>query len=291
MPSPEPPSAEPPSPYAQHLDRTAANHVPLSPLSFLARTASVFPDHTAVIHGRIRRSWAETHERCRRVAASLAALGVGTDDTVAVMAPNIPELFEAHLAVPMTGGVLNALNTRLDAATIAFILDHGEAKVLITDTGIAHRRRGGAGAMPLPADRSSTSRMPRGRAAPGWATRTYEDLVAGGDPAIRLVAARRRMERRSPSTTPRARPATRRASSTHHRGAYLNAVGNVSDLGHAPPPGLSLDAADVPLQRLVLSLDHHRARRHHVCLRRVEAKAIYDAIADHGSPICAVRRS
>src|SRR5215467_12431736 len=121
------------NPYDTDLDRNAANYVPLSPLGFLQRAAAVFPQRPAVVHGTRRYSWAETYGRCRRLASALAKRGIGKGDTVAVMAPNIPEAFEAHFGVPMAGAVLNALNVRLDAETIAFILGHGEAKVLITD--------------------------------------------------------------------------------------------------------------------------------------------------------------
>src|SRR5438552_14960302 len=125
------------NPYEIGLDRNAANYVPLTPLTFLERSASVFPSRTSVIHGERRYTWAETQERCRRLASALRRRGVGRGDTVAVMAPNVPELLEAHFGVPMAGAVLNALNIRLDAETIAFILRHGDAKVLITDTEFA----------------------------------------------------------------------------------------------------------------------------------------------------------
>src|SRR6516225_2792426 len=125
------------NPYEMGLDKNAANYVPLSPIGFLARSAAIYPNRLAVVHGKRRYSWCEALERCRRLASALAARGIGRGDTVAVMAPNIPEAFEAHFGVPMAGAVLNALNIRLDPATIAFILRHGEAKVMITDTEFA----------------------------------------------------------------------------------------------------------------------------------------------------------
>src|SRR6266571_5656784 len=121
-------------PYEAGLDKNPANFVALSPIGFLLRSAAVYPERTAVIHGERRYTWHQSLERCRRLASALAARGVGRGDTVALMAPNIPEAFEAHFGVPMAGAVLNALNIRLDPDTIAFILRHGEAKVLITDT-------------------------------------------------------------------------------------------------------------------------------------------------------------
>src|SRR5690242_12360235 len=124
-------------PYESGLNKNAANYVPLTPISFLLRSASVYPNRLAVVHGERRYSWCEVVERCRRLAAALTARGVGRGDTVAVMAPNIPETFEAHFGVPMAGAVLNTLNIRLDPATVAFIVQHGEAKVLITDSEFA----------------------------------------------------------------------------------------------------------------------------------------------------------
>ncbi len=119
--------------YATGLDQCAANHVALTPISFLARAAHVHPERIACIHGARRTTYDELYKRARRLASALAARGIGPGDTVSVMAPNVPALLEAHYAVPMLGAVLNAINTRLDAATIAHILDHGEAKLVITD--------------------------------------------------------------------------------------------------------------------------------------------------------------
>src|SRR6516162_6491502 len=125
------------NPYEIGLDKNAANYVPLTPIGFLTRSASVYPDRLAVAYGERRYSWRQAFERCRRLAAALAAGGIRRGDTVALMAPNIPEAFEAHFGVPMAGAVLNALNIRLDPDTIAFILRHGEAKALISDTEFA----------------------------------------------------------------------------------------------------------------------------------------------------------
>src|SRR5258705_7558510 len=122
------------NPFERDLDRNAANYTPLTPLSLIARTAYTYPEHLAVLHGDRRYSWAETYTRSRRLASALSRAGVGIGDTVAVMAANTPEMVDAHFGVPMTGGVLNTLNTRLDAEAIAFMLEHGGAKVLVTDT-------------------------------------------------------------------------------------------------------------------------------------------------------------
>ena len=120
-------------PYDTGLDRNPANYAPLSPLSFLARTAEVYPDGIAVVHGDSQATWGEIYRRARKLASALVRRGVGVGDTVAVMAPNTPAMFEAHFGVPMSGAVLNTLNTRLDAEAIAFMLNHGEAKALLTD--------------------------------------------------------------------------------------------------------------------------------------------------------------
>src|SRR5690242_2535499 len=123
--------------FEQDLSRNAANFAPITPLAFLERTAEVYPDRLAVVHGPLRRTWAEVFARCRQLASALAQRGIGRGDTVAVMLPNTPPMVEAHYGVPMAGAVLNALNTRLDAAALAFMLDHGEAKALITDREFA----------------------------------------------------------------------------------------------------------------------------------------------------------
>ena len=119
--------------YSIGLDKTPANYVPLTPLSFLARSAAVYPDHVSTVYEGRSFTWAQTYERCRRFASWLAGRGIGHGDTVAAMLPNIPAMNEVHFAVPMAGAVLNALNIRLDAPSIAFQLDHGGAKIILVD--------------------------------------------------------------------------------------------------------------------------------------------------------------
>src|SRR5687768_10976933 len=119
--------------YERDLGKTAANYAPLTPLSFLERAAYVYPNQISIIHGAQRFTWKQTYARCRRLASALAKRGIGVGDTVAVMLPDIPAMVEAHFGVPMTGATLNTLNTRLDAEAIGFMLEHGEAKVLLTD--------------------------------------------------------------------------------------------------------------------------------------------------------------
>ena len=121
------------NPYNTDLDRNPANYQPLTPLTFLERAASVFPEHTAIIHGAIRRNYAEFYRRSRQLASALSDKGIGRGDTVSVMLANTPAMLESHYGVPMCGAVLHSINTRLDPATIAYQLDHSEAKVLIVD--------------------------------------------------------------------------------------------------------------------------------------------------------------
>src|SRR5436309_5839260 len=175
------------NPYEIGLEKNAANYVPLSPIGFLLRSAAVYPNRLAVVHGERRCSWREALPRCRRLASALAARGVGRGDTVALMAPNIPEAFEAHFGVPMAGAVLNALNIRLDAATIAFILRHGEAKVLITDTEFSPVIKDALAQLeerPIVIHIADVAGP--GGARPGEID--YEDWLAAGDPAFPGVA-------------------------------------------------------------------------------------------------------
>jgi fatty-acyl-CoA synthase len=123
--------------FDQDLPQTPANHAPISPLSFIERTAEVYPSRLAIVHGDLRQDWASTYRRARQLASALTQAGIGKNDTVAVMLPNTPPMVEAHFGIPMAGAVLNALNTRLDPETVAFMLDHGEAKAVIVDPEFA----------------------------------------------------------------------------------------------------------------------------------------------------------
>jgi fatty-acyl-CoA synthase len=276
-------------PYEQDLDRNAANYAPLTPLSFLARTAAVWPRRLAVVHGARRYAWAEVDERARRLASALARAGVGRGDTVAAMLANTPEMIEMHFGVPMTGAVLNALNTRLDADAIAFMLDHGGAKVLVTDTEFA------------PTIRAALARLahrPRvidvddalGPGGERLGGDEYEACLAGGDPAFAW---------QPPDDEWRAIALNYTSGTTgnpkgvvyHHRGAYLNAVSNIVDWGmprHAvylwTLPMFHCNGWCFPWTIAALAGTN-------VCLRRVEAKAVFDAIREHrvthycGAPI------
>ena len=120
--------------FSVNLDKNNANYVPLTPLTFIERTKDVYPDYESIVYGKRNYTWLETYKRCIKFASALEKHGIGLGDTVSVIAANTPEIFEAHYSIPMTGGVINTINTRLEAETIAYILDHSDAKLLITDT-------------------------------------------------------------------------------------------------------------------------------------------------------------
>ena len=170
--------------FDQHLPRTEANYAPLTPLSFIERTAEVYPERLAIVHGDLRQSWGQTYERCRRLASSLRRAGIARNDTVAVLLPNTPPMVEAHFGVPMAGAVLNALNTRLDPEAVAFMLDHGEAKAVIVDPeftptlerALALRKS----AAPLLLIEVEDALY--GPAAQPLGGTRYEDFIAAGDP-------------------------------------------------------------------------------------------------------------
>jgi fatty-acyl-CoA synthase len=266
------------NPYDLNLDRNAANYVALSPLTYLARTAAVFPNRTAVIHGALRRSWGETAERCRRLASALAAWGIGRGDTVAIMAPNIPELLEAHFGVPMTGGVLNALNTRLDAATIAFILKHGEAKLLIADREFSPVIAEALALLDAPPPVIDID-DPLAQGGELLGEMDYEAFIGAGDPAFAGVFPADEWQAIALNYTS-GTTGNPKGVVYHHRGAYLNAIGNT----------LAWEMPQHPVYLWTLPMFHCNGwcfpwgitalAGTHVCLRRVDARSIYAAIAE-----------
>jgi fatty-acyl-CoA synthase len=268
-----------PHAYDTDLDRNPANYVPLTPISFLGRAALAHPDRTAVVYGEVKRSWRETAERCRRLASALSRRGVGKNDTVAVMAPNIPEAFEATYGVPMAGAVLCALNTRLDAGAIAFQLRHSETKVLLADREYGPVVRAALAQLDAPplvvdiVDPACTD-GPVGDL-------TYDELLAGGDPAWAGVMPGDEWDAVALNCTS-GTTGDPKGVVTHHRGAYLNALGNVVTwaLPHHPVylwtlPMFHCNGWCFPWTITAMAGTH-------VCLRRVVAREIYAAIADHG---------
>ncbi|NBS47540.1 MAG: acyl-CoA synthetase, partial [Betaproteobacteria bacterium] len=269
--------------YDQHLPRTPANFAPISPLSFLERTAEVYPERLAVVHGSLRRSWAEVYARCRQLASALRTHGIGKNDTVAVMLPNTPPMVEAHFGVPMAGAVLNSLNTRLDAETIAFMLDHGEAKAVIVDpefAGVMQKaialRQGKAPLLVIDVeDVLYTGAVQR------IGSITYDAFVASGDPnfAWELPADEWDAIALNYTSGTTGNP---KGVVYHHRGAAANAISNI----------LEWDMPKHAVYLWTLPMFHCNgwcfpwtvaARAGvNVCLRRVEAQAIFDAMREHG---------
>jgi len=219
-----------PSPYEQDLDRNPANHAPLTPLTFIEWSASVYPQRTAVIHGARRFSWSETYARARRLASALARRGIGTGDTVAAMLANTPEMYECHFGVPMVGAVLNTLNMRLDADAIAFMLGHGEAKVLITDREFAGTIAGALKKLdrkPIVVDVDDPEYDGPGSRL---GDTDYEGLLAGGDPAFAWQPPADEWQAIALNYTS-GTTGNPKGVVYSHRGAYLNGVGNILTWG------------------------------------------------------------
>ena len=269
--------------FDRDLPRTEANFAPFSPLSFIERTAEVYPDRLAVVHGELRQTWGETYARCRRLASALQRAGIGKNDTVAVMLPNTPPMVEAHFGVPMAGAVLNALNTRLDPEAIAFMLDHGEAKVVIVDPEFS-----------LTLKKALTMRQTTTPllvidvedalftgSAERIGTSTYEAFLASGDPAFAWSLPADEWDAIALNYTS-GTTGNPKGVVYHHRGAAMNAVSNV----------MEWDMPKHAVYLWTLPMFHCNgwcfpwtvaARAGvNVCLRRVEAQAIFDAMRNHG---------
>jgi fatty-acyl-CoA synthase len=269
-----------PNHYDTQLDKNPANYAPLTPLVFLEWAADVFPRRLAVVHGRRRYTWAQTAERCRRLASALSARGVGAGDTVAVMAPNTPEMYEAHFGVPMTGAVLNTLNTRLDAESIAFMLDHGEARVVLVDRELAPVMKA---ALAIVARKPLVVRIDDSEYdGPGerLGEVEYEAFLASGEPLYR---------RREPSDEWQAialcytsgTTGNPKGVVTHHRGAHLNAIGNILTWGM---PRHAVYLWTLPMFHCngwCFPWSLAASAGTNVCLRRVEAAQMLRLIREH----------
>jgi fatty-acyl-CoA synthase len=270
--------------YEQDLDRNAANFVALSPVSFVERSAEVFGDLPAVVHGRRRYAWAQCRDRSARLAAALRALGVERGSTVGVMLANTPEMVEAHYAVPALNAVLNTLNTRLDAALLAWQMNHCEAKVLITDREFAptiaqalELLKAQHGRTPVVIDVCDSEYTGAGDRL---GEHEYESLLQSHDPLPRLEGPRDEWDAIAVSYTS-GTTGDPKGVVTHHRGAYLNAVCNAATwtMPHFPKylwtlPMFHCNGWCFPWTVALLGGTH-------VCLRKVEAKAIFDAMRDH----------
>jgi len=266
--------------FAEGLDRRDANFAPLTPLSLLARTASIWPERIAIIHGDRRTTWRGCDQRSRRLASALERRGVGRGDTVAAMLANTPEMIEAHFGVPMLGAVLNTLNTRLDAEALAFMLDHGEARVLLTDTEFSPVMKAALALVkrrPLVIDIVDVL----GPGGELLGDSDYEALLAEGDSAYEWQPPDDEWDAISLNYTS-GTTGNPKGVVYHHRGAYLNAIANIVDWGM---PRHSVYLWTLPLFHCngwCFAWTMAANAGTSVCLRRVEAAAIFDAIRTHG---------
>jgi fatty-acyl-CoA synthase len=267
--------------YDLGLDKTPANYVPLTPLSFLARAAAVYPNHTSAVYEGRTFTWSETYARCRRFASFLAKRNIGRGDTVAAMLPNIPAMNELHFAVPMAGAVLNALNIRLDAASIAFQLDHGGARLILVDPEFAGVITEALtlmkGARPAVIDVDDKAFIGGKRIG----ELEYEEALAQGDPAFTAIMPDDEWQAIALSYTS-GTTGNPKGVVTHHRGAYLNAVSNIlaSNLGQHPVylwtlPMFHCNGWCFPWTIAATAGVN-------VCLRKVDPAKIFELIPMHG---------
>ena len=278
------------NPYASGLGKNSANYAPLTPLSFIERSATVYPNRLSVIHGQRRYTWAQSYQRSRRLASALASRKVGAGDTVAVMLNNTPEMFECHFGVPMTGAVLNTMNTRLDAESIAFMLNHGEASVLIADreySPMVKRALELLGRDLLVIDVDDPEYHGPGERL---GRVDYEAFIDGGDAGFAWKPPADEWDAISLNYTS-GTTGNPKGVVYHHRGAYLNALSNIVSWGMPPQsvylwtlPMFHCNGWCFPWTMAANSGTN-------VCLRRIEAKLILDAIREHrvthycGAPI------
>jgi fatty-acyl-CoA synthase len=275
--------------YLTGLNKNAANYTPLTPLTFLERAAYVYPDRPSIVHGAQRFTWRETYARCRRLASALSRHGIGRNDTVAVIVPNIPGMVEAHFGVPMCGAVLSTLNTRLDAGTIAFMLRHGGARVLLTDAEFAPTTAQALAQLdpkPLVIDIDDPEFDSRTRIG----EMTYEAFLEQGDPDYAWQNPLDEWDAISLNYTS-GTTGDPKGVVTHHRGAYLNALSNIINWSM---PQFASYLWTLPMFHCngwCFPWSVAERAGVNVCLRRVEAGAILDAIRTHdithmcGAPI------
>jgi fatty-acyl-CoA synthase len=278
------------SPYDTDLNRNPANFQPLTPLTFLARAAAVYPDHPAIIHGARSFTYRDFYARTRRLASALARRGIKRGDTVAAVLANTPPMLEAHYGVAMAGGVLNTINTRLDAAIIAFTLDHGDAKVLITDreySRVVNQALGACKTKPLVIDYDDPEFT-----GPGdrLGEIEYEDFLRGGDPDFAWLMPADEWDAISLNYTS-GTTGDPKGVVYHHRGAYLLAMANVITCGMGKHPVYLWTLPMFHCNGWCFTWTLSVVAGTHICLRAVRAPAMYDAIVTHkvthlcGAPI------
>ena len=268
-----------------NIAKTQANYVELSPMSFLKRVERVYPDYTSIIHGTKSFTWKQTCERCRRLASALTRRGISRGDTVAVVASNTPEMNECHFGIPMSGAVILAINTRLDAAAVAFSLEHSEAAFLITDTEFAPMVREALKLIqrPIPVIDICDSEMPHYNTADQRLSDTdYEQLLEEGDVEFEMKGPRDEWDPIALGYTS-GTTGNPKGVVTHHRGAYLNAMSNIVgwDLGHHPRylwtlPMFHCNGWCFPWTLAAVGGTS-------ICLRKVTAEGMFRAIAVEGA--------
>ncbi|RKQ73168.1 acyl-CoA synthetase [Oceanibaculum indicum] len=276
--------------YERDLDRCSANHVALSPLSFLERSALVYPDKIAVIHGKSSYSYRDLRARCGRLAAALAARGIGAGDTVSILAPNIPALLEAHYGIPMLGAVLNAINTRLDADTITFILEHGESKALIADREFASVVKPALEKLGRDILLVEIDDPEAGGAGSSLGGIDYEDFLAEGSSGHVCAPPADEWHPIALNYTS-GTTGNPKGVVYSHRGAYLNAIGQVLAFGLGPQTRYLWTLPMFHCNGWTYTWAVTAVGGTHVCLRRVDPALIFPAIRDHavthmcGAPI------
>ncbi|MBP7441513.1 MAG: acyl-CoA synthetase [Thauera sp.] len=270
------------SPYAVGLEKNAANYVALTPLTFIQRSAYIYPDRVAVIHGARRYTWRESYTRARRLASALKQLGVQKGDTVAAILNNTPEMFEAHFGVPACGAVLNTVNTRLDAEAVAFILNHAEAKVLLTDREYARMVKKAIELAGRP-DMIVIDVDDPEYTGPGElvGTQDYEALLATGSPDFVFEQPADEWEAISLNYTS-GTTGNPKGVVYHHRGAYLNAMSNIVSWGMPPHSVYLWTLPMFHCNGWCFAWTMAANAGINVCLRRVDPRLIFDAIREHG---------